>query len=81
MAGETIQLKAGEANPLKTVAVVLGALAFGWAAIELALKPLLGKASKDKSVEAKAKELAKEVEDAADLASASVTEAVAEATS
>ncbi|KAL7584657.1 outer envelope membrane protein 7 [Lactuca sativa] len=41
----------GESKPLKSVVVVLGALAFGWAAIELAFKPWLDKAraSMDKS--------------------------------
>lgn len=41
----------GEPTPLKSVVVVFGALAFGWAAIELAFKPWLGKAraSMDKS--------------------------------
>ncbi|KAF5785087.1 putative outer envelope membrane protein [Helianthus annuus] len=41
----------GEAGPLKSLVVVIGALAFGWAAIELAFKPLLDKArtSMDKS--------------------------------
>lgn len=34
----------GKANSVKTAAVVLGALAFGWAAIELAFKPWLDKA-------------------------------------
>ncbi|GJV26754.1 hypothetical protein Tco_1383204 [Tanacetum coccineum] len=73
MAGEATPLKAGDATPLKSVAIVLGALAFGWAAIELAFKPLFGKGKSDPSpaadavdaVETKAKELAKEVEDAA----------------
>lgn len=38
-------------TPLKSVIVVIGALAFGWAAIELAFKPWLDKAraSMDKS--------------------------------
>ncbi|KAI3760087.1 hypothetical protein L1987_50477 [Smallanthus sonchifolius] len=41
----------GESTPLKSVVVVIGALAFGWAAIELAFKPWLDKAraSMDKS--------------------------------
>lgn len=34
----------GEPTPLKSAVVVFGALAFGWAAIELAFKPWLGKA-------------------------------------
>lgn len=34
----------GKTNSVKTAAVVLGALAFGWAAIELAFKPWLDKA-------------------------------------
>lgn len=38
-------------NPVKTAAVVLGALALGWATIELAFKPWLDQARKamDKS--------------------------------
>ncbi|KAL4558786.1 hypothetical protein LXL04_036988 [Taraxacum kok-saghyz] len=41
----------GQSTPLKSVVVVVGALAFGWAAIELAFKPWLDKAraSMDKS--------------------------------
>ncbi|MFS7994671.1 putative outer envelope membrane protein [Helianthus anomalus] len=41
----------GEAGPLKSLVVVIGALAFGWADIELAFKPFLDKArtSIDKS--------------------------------
>ncbi|XP_071717434.1 outer envelope membrane protein 7-like [Rutidosis leptorrhynchoides] len=41
----------GGPTPLKSVVVVIGALAFGWAAIELAFKPWLDKAraSMDKS--------------------------------
>ncbi|KAI3749362.1 hypothetical protein L2E82_19972 [Cichorium intybus] len=40
-----------ESTPLKSVVVVFGALAFGWATIELAFKPWLDKAraSMDKS--------------------------------
>ncbi|XP_076890509.1 outer envelope membrane protein 7-like [Bidens hawaiensis] len=40
-----------DSSPLKQVVVVIGALAFGWAAIELAFKPWLDKAraSIDKS--------------------------------
>lgn len=34
----------GKANSLKTAAIVFGALAFGWATIELAFKPWLDKA-------------------------------------
>ncbi|KAD6120146.1 hypothetical protein E3N88_11417 [Mikania micrantha] len=34
----------GESTPLKSAVVVIGALAFGWAAIELAFKPWLDKA-------------------------------------
>ncbi|PWA85822.1 hypothetical protein CTI12_AA145110 [Artemisia annua] len=34
----------GDAKQLKSVVVVIGALAFGWAAIELAFKPWLDKA-------------------------------------
>ncbi|KAK6940448.1 hypothetical protein RJ641_029979 [Dillenia turbinata] len=33
-----------KARSLKSAAVVLGALAFGWLAIEMALKPILDKA-------------------------------------
>lgn len=41
----------GESTPLKSVVIVFGALAFGWATIELAFKPWLDKAraSMDKS--------------------------------
>ncbi|KVH94405.1 outer envelope membrane protein 7-like [Cynara cardunculus var. scolymus] len=41
----------GESTPLKSMVVVFGAVAFGWAAIELAFKPWLNKAraSMDKS--------------------------------
>ncbi|CAI9107894.1 OLC1v1007375C1 [Oldenlandia corymbosa var. corymbosa] len=41
----------GKSNPGKTAAVVVAALAFGWAAIELAFKPWLEKTRKamDKS--------------------------------
>lgn len=40
-----------ESTPLKSVIIVFGALAFGWATIELAFKPWLDKAraSMDKS--------------------------------
>ncbi|KAK5811222.1 outer envelope membrane protein 7-like [Gossypium arboreum] len=34
----------GKSTPVKQAAVVLGALAFGWMAIEMAFKPLLDKA-------------------------------------
>ncbi|EPS72563.1 hypothetical protein M569_02199, partial [Genlisea aurea] len=33
----------GKSNPVKSAAIVAGALAFGWLAIELALKPWLAK--------------------------------------
>ncbi|KAK9281561.1 hypothetical protein L1049_004464 [Liquidambar formosana] len=36
--------RSAKAGPLKSAAVVFGALAFGWLAIELALKPFLDKA-------------------------------------
>ncbi|XAR61217.1 hypothetical protein NMG60_11034857 [Bertholletia excelsa] len=36
--------RSGKPNTLKSTAVVVGALAFGWLAIELALKPWLDKA-------------------------------------
>ncbi|KAK1412549.1 hypothetical protein QVD17_33899 [Tagetes erecta] len=62
----------GESSPLKSLVVVIGALAFGWAAIELALKPFLDKAraSIDKS------DPARDPDDAADvIANKSVDEA------
>lgn len=34
----------GKSTPVKQAAVVLGALAFGWMAIEMAFKPLLDRA-------------------------------------
>ncbi|KAK8635929.1 hypothetical protein V6N13_004641 [Hibiscus sabdariffa] len=34
----------GKSSPVKQAAVVVGALAFGWMAIEMAFKPLLDKA-------------------------------------
>lgn len=45
----------GKGNSVKTAAVVLGALALGWATIELAFKPWLDQARKamDKSDPAK----------------------------
>ncbi|KAK9291314.1 hypothetical protein L1049_019259 [Liquidambar formosana] len=36
--------RSAKVGPLKSAAVVFGALAFGWLAIELALKPFLDKA-------------------------------------
>lgn len=76
----------GESTPLKSVVVVVGALAFGWAAIELAFKPWLGKAraSMDKSdptrdpddvdVDAGAKKPSDELEAAASSSTAAADE-------
>ncbi|KAI3678940.1 hypothetical protein L6452_38244 [Arctium lappa] len=82
----------GESTPLKSVVVVVGALAFGWAAIELAFKPWLDKAraSMDKSdptrdpddvdIDAGAKKPSDELEAAASSTSTSTSSSAADET-
>nr|XP_043637225.1 outer envelope membrane protein 7-like [Erigeron canadensis] len=72
----------GSAAPLKSTAIVIGALAFGWAAIELAFKPWLDKAraSMDKSDPARdPDDVIKSAEDVQDATPADADSAAAAA--
>ncbi|CAN1175374.1 Outer envelope membrane protein 7 [Linum perenne] len=64
-------------KPVKQAAVVIGALAFGWLAIEIAFKPFLGKARS--SMAKSDPDRDPDDEDKPDSSSSAAAEAVADA--